>query len=516
MTLAARDWVAHHASSTPHKTAMVELAGGRKFSYAQMDERVGRVAAMLKAKGIKKGDRVGFLMLNSSDTLEIIFGCWRLGAVCLAINFRLTPPEISFILDNSDCALVFVDTPFFPIAQALEGKTPVKTWIKTDGMGGPSDYESGLAAVNPIMEMEPQSLEDQCMLMYSSGTTGTPKGVIITHAMMYFSAAAGSGPGENSLSSVALANMPLFHIGGLNVSGTPPIWIGGTTVIMKMFDPEATLDAINNPELGINGLFMVPAAYNAMKAHPKVETTDFSRIESALCGAETVPTALVNYWLTRGVVIQEGYGMTETAAAGCLLAKADIPAKVGSAGKSLMHSTIKIVDEAGRECAANVPGEIWFKGLCITPGYWRRPDANEDSFVDGWFRSGDIGRKDEDGFIYIEDRIKDMYISGGENVYPAEVENLLYQMEQIAEAAVIGVPDERFGETGCVVAVVKPGMSLTLAEITDHLCDKLAKFKCPGYLHLTDALPRNATGKVLKFQLRKTIPEALGLSPAEK
>lgn len=513
MSFHATDWVAHHASATPNKLAMVELAGGRRFTYAQMNDRVGRVAAMLKAKGIKKGDRVGFLTLNSSDTLEIIFGCWRLGVVCLAINFRLTPPEIAYILENSECSLVVVDTPFMPIAEALAGKTPVKEWIQTDGMGGDSDYETALAAATPILTYEPQTLDEQCMLMYSSGTTGTPKGVIITHGMMYFSASAGSGPGENHRGSVSLSNMPLFHIGGLNVSGSPAIWIGATTVIMRLFDPEATLDAINSPELGVTSLFMVPAAYNAMKAHPKSEGTDFSRITSALCGAETVPTALVNYWLTRGVIIQEGYGMTETAAAGCMLAKEDIPAKIGSAGKALMHSQIKIVDEAGQTCAPNVPGEIWFKGACITPGYWRRPEANAESFEDGWFKSGDIGRKDEEGFIYIDDRIKDMYISGGENVYPAEIENLLYQMDQIAEVAVIGVPDERFGETGCVVAVTKPGETLTLEQITAHICDKLAKFKCPSYLHMVEALPRNATGKVLKFELRKTVPEVLEIAP---
>jgi len=183
MSFHATDWVAHHATATPHKTAMIELASGRRFTYAQMHNRVGRVAAMLKAKGIKKGDRVGFLTLNSSDTLEVIFGCWRLGAVCLAINFRLTPPEIAYILDNSECSLVVVDTPFMPIAEALQGKTPVKEWIQTDGMGGESDYETALAAVDPILAYEPQTLDEQCLLMYSSGTTGTPKGVIITHGV---------------------------------------------------------------------------------------------------------------------------------------------------------------------------------------------------------------------------------------------------------------------------------------------------------------------------------------------
>lgn len=507
----AVDWIAHHAEVTPHKTAMTELPSGRRFTYSQMHERVAHCAGMLRDHGVQRGDRVGYLTLNSCDTLEMIFACWRLGAVALAINFRLTPPEIAFILQNAEASVVIVDSPFVPIAEALAGKTPVEHWIKTDGMGGDSDYERGLSAATPIYDMEPQTLSDQCMLMYSSGTTGTPKGVIITHGMMYFSASGGSGPGENSASSISLSNMPLFHVGGLNVTGTPAMWVGGSTVILRVFDPEATLAAINSPELGITTLFMVPAAYNAIKAHPNSEGTDFSRITTALCGAETVPDALVHYWLNRGIIIQEGYGMTETAAAGCMLAKADIPAKIGSAGKALMHAKIRIVDSAGQTCAPNVPGEIWFKGACITPGYWRRPDANAESFVDGWFKSGDIGRKDDEGFIYIDDRIKDMYISGGENVYPAEIENILYEMDAIAEVAVIGIKDDKFGETGCVVAALKPGASLSMDDITAHVCDRLAKFKCPKYLHIVDALPRNGTGKVLKFELRQSVPKALGL-----
>ena len=204
--------------------------------------------------------------------------------------------------------------------------------------------------------------------------------------------------------------------------------------------------------------------------------------------------------------------MTETTAAGCLMTKQDVPAKVGSAGRSLMHSRIKIVDESGETCAPNVPGEIMFQGATVTPGYWRRPEANAESFVDGWFKSGDIGRMDEDGYIYIEDRIKDMYISGGENVYPAELENLLYQLPQIAEVAVIGVPDSKWGETGCAVAALKPGCALCLEDITAHIDRKLSKYKWPTHVHLVQALPRNATGKVLKFELRESVAELLDLN----
>lgn len=511
MTILATDWVKHHATYTPEKLAMVELDTNRRFTYREMNERVGRVAGFLQSKGIKRGDRVAYLMLNSTDLFEVLFGCWRIGAVCLALNFRLMPPELKFILNNADTSMVIYDKVFGYAEKALNGDTCVKDWVESDCMGGDSAYETALAAATPIYEMADQSLDDQCMLMYSSGTTGTPKGVIITHGMMYFSPAAGTRDEGSSPNTVCLNNMPLFHIGAINTTGCPAIWIGATAVMMRIFDPGATLDAINNQELGITTLFMVPAAYNAMKAHPKAEATDFSSVTTALCGAETVPTALVNYWYERGVVIQEGYGMTETAAAGCLLPKADVPARVGSAGKSLMHSTIRIVDENGEDCPPNVAGEIWFKGACVTPGYWRRPEADAESFVDGWFRSGDIARMDEEGYIYIGDRMKDMYISGGENVYPAEVENLLYQMPQILEVAVIGVSDTKFGETGCVVAVLKPECELCLDDVIGHIDGKLGKYKWPRHLHLMDELPRNATGKVLKFELRDSVPAILTL-----
>jgi fatty-acyl-CoA synthase len=512
MSLVVRDWIEYHAEATPHKRAMFDLASGRDFTYAEMNERVGRVAGFLKSKGIKAGDRVAYLTLNTTDVMELIFGCWRIGAVCLALNFRLTPPELAYILNDAEASLVLVDVPFTAVADATRPQTKVLHWVNTDGVGGDTEYEQGLAAATPIYESHSNEMNDQALLMYSSGTTGSPKGVIITHAMLEFTNSAavrveGAGP-----SNVALNNMPLFHIGGLNVTALPSLWVGGTCVIMRLFDPGATLAALNNPDLNINIMFMVPAAYNAMRAHPDVESTDFSRIEIALCGAEAVPIALMEWWREKGILIQEGYGMTETAAAGCMTRKEDIPAKVGSAGRPLMHTKIKIMSMDGQECGANEQGEIWFKGLSVTPGYWRNEEANKKAFVDGWFRSGDIGRRDEEGYIYIEDRIKDMYISGGENVYPAEIENLLYQMPQIKEVAVVGVKDPKWGETGCVVAAVHKDQTLCLEDVLGHVGDKLAKYKQPQHLHIVDELPRNGTGKVLKFELRQVLPDVLGLN----
>ena len=329
--------------------------------------------------------------------------------------------------------------------------------------------------------------------------------------MLDFTASAAARVGATGPDDVSLNNMPLFHIGGLNVTALPSLWTGGTCVIMRMFDADTTIKAISNPDLSISVIFCVPAAYNAMRVSKLIETADFSRINIALCGAETVPEALINWWLEKGITIQEGYGMTETAGAGTLLLKSDIPHRIGSAGRPLMHSRIKIVDEAGNEVPRGTPGEIWFKGLSITPGYWRNPEANAKSFTDGWFHSGDIGIMDENDYVSIEDRVKDMYISGGENVYPAEIEGVLYEMPQIIEVAVIGLKDKKWGETGCVCAVVKDGETLSLEDVLNHLGGRLAKFKLPSHLHVLKELPRGGTGKVLKFELRKTVPEALGL-----
>ncbi|WP_298917678.1 long-chain fatty acid--CoA ligase [uncultured Algimonas sp.] len=502
------DWVEYHCATKPGARAMVDLASGRTYTYAEMHDRVARAAGMLRARGIKPGDRVAFLCLNTTDVMELILGCWRIGAVCLALNFRLTPPELTYILNDSEASLVLVDDPFAGVAEATKADCPsVKHWVVTSGVGKDSDYETGLAEADPVYGFHPQTYDDQCLLMYSSGTTGHPKGVIITHGMVEFTNAGAVRVGDASPDRVCLNNMPLFHIGGLGVTALPATWIGGTIVMMRLFDVDATLKSIDDEALNIDTLFMVPAAYNAMRQHPDIANIDFSRIQVALCGGETVPEPLSRYWLEKGLVIQEGYGMTETCAAGTTLRKDDIPHRIGSAGRPLSHSRIKVVDEEGREMPRGEAGEILFKGASVTPGYWRNPKANAQSFTaDGWFRSGDIGRMDADGYVYIEDRVKDMYISGGENVYPAEVEGLLYEMPHFAELSVIGVPHDRWGETGCVVAVFKDDQSCEIKDVLAHLEGRLARYKLPSHLHVVDELPRGGSGKVLKYQLRQTVP----------
>ncbi|MEX3011277.1 long-chain fatty acid--CoA ligase [Hoeflea sp. TYP-13] len=508
----AVDWIAHHAAATPDKTAMIELPSGRRLSYAQVDNRVGRLAAHLKHIGIRQGDRVGFLALNTTDILELAFATWRLGGIVLALNFRLTASELEFIVEDSSPRVIIHDGALPEVLAELQQRTSVDHWIETKGDGSDSAYERAIAdAPASIDERTPQPLNAQCMLMYSSGTTGKPKGVIITHGMLAFSATAGAGPGNNSRSSVSLAVMPLFHIAAMNVSCLPALFIGATTVVMRSFEPGAVLAAIGDQALGVTHFFAVPSAFNVLRQHPDAETTDFSRLVIAVSGAETVPPPLVSWWAERGVVLQEGYGLTETAGQGCLLASEDVARKPGSAGKPLMHSRMKIMKDEHTEARDGETGEIWMRGAVVTPGYWGRPEATEDAFSGGWFKTGDIGTRDAEGYFYIEDRLKDMYISGGENVYPAEIEGVLYGIDAIAEVAVIGVFDEQWGEIGCAVVALKPGFELELAELIDHCEDRLAKYKHPAHLTIVEALPRNATGKVLKFELRQTIPQQLGL-----
>jgi len=500
----AVDPIAHYAVSCPDKLAIIELPSGRRRSYQNMHARVGRLAALLAARGVGLGDRVGFLAPNSADILDLTFATWRLGGIVLALNWRLTASELAVIVVDAEPKIVVYDAELADTASALQQGTRVDLWLETHGDGSDSALERALDDTGEtVLDAVSHPLDRQCMLMYSSGTTGTPKGVIITHGMLLFSAVAGVSPGLVTRHSVSLAAMPLFHIAGMNVSCLPALAIGGTTVVMRAFEPKAVLAAISDPHLGVTHLFAVPSAFTVLMHHPDAESADYGRLVTVLAGAETVPKPLVEWWLQRGVAIQEGYGLTETAAQGCMLAREEVRERVGSAGKPLIHSRMKIMVDERTEAAPDEPGEIWIKGAVVTPGYWNRPEATRDAFHDGWFRTGDIGRRDADGYVFIQDRLKDMYVSGGENVYPAEVEHVLHGIDAIAEVAVIGVPDERLGQSGCAVVVPKPDRTVDLAMLHKRCDGRLARYKHPQHLVIVEALPRNATGKVLKHVLRQ-------------
>ncbi len=491
------DWIAHHAGRRPAALAIHDLHTSRKFTYADLDRRIGRLAGALAALGIGRGDRVALLAPNCAEYFEIQFACGRLGAIMLPLNWRLTVPELEYILGDSTPKLLIHDKAFASQAAALSQHR-----LEIDHDGPDGGYERALAAAPAAPPAAALTHDDIAMVMYTSGTTGHPKGAIITHGMVFWNCVNLGIPALITPRTVQLVVLPLFHTGGLNCYANPVLHAGGTLLIMRAFDPGQALDFISDRSLGITHFFAVPAPYQFMMQHPKFQDADLSRLEVAGVGGAPCALAILENWTARGVPLVQGWGMTETSPAGTMLDAADAIRKLGSAGKALMHTAIRIVDDEGRDVAPGGIGELLIKGPNITPGYWNKPEATKSSFTDGWLHTGDAARQDEEGFVYIVDRWKDMYISGGENVYPAEVENVLFQLQQVADAAIIGVPDPRWGEVGMAIVVRKPDQTLDEGEIIRHCLARLAKFKVPQSVAFVDALPRNATGKVLKRELR--------------
>ncbi|OAO00647.1 hypothetical protein A8B75_18135 [Sphingomonadales bacterium EhC05] len=495
------DWIASVADRTPENMAQIDIASGRRFTYAQMNRRVGGLAAHLRSLGIGKADRVAYLMMNSSDVFEVIFACWRIGAVAVALNWRLTGKELAFIAEDAGPKVLIHDRELGELAGGLNNAPSLKHRIETASDGSESGYERAISDAEPLLTpTEPPLLSDICMLMYSSGTTGHPKGVVITHQMQLLNAWGTIADTGIQQDSTALCFMPLFHIAGVNGVIGPCFLAGACVAVVRIFDPGQVLQLIDDPELGVTHFVAVPAIYQAMLAHPQTAKTDFSRISACFVGASSVPAALVKAWKGLGLKLREGYGLTESAGAGISMPGHLAGETTGVSGKPSHGFQLRIVDDEGKGALV---GELWMRGPCVTPGYWNRPEANRESFVDDWFRTGDIVSRDDDGFYKIEDRVKDMYISGGENVYPAEVEGAIYALDEIAEVAIIGVPDEKWGEVGCAIAALKPDAALSIDSLRAALEIKLARYKLPARLELVDALPRTASGKVKKNELRE-------------
>jgi fatty-acyl-CoA synthase len=502
------DWIAHFGRRTPDKLAVVDLASERGFSYAQFDARISRLAAHLRDQlKMSRGDRVAVLAMNTTDTLEVQFACGRIGAVFLPLNTRLTVPELQYIVGDAAPALMIHDAELADVALTVAKLCGVASALL---LGPHGSYEAAIAASKPLDQAEVVTLDDISTILYTSGTTGQPKGAIITHGMTFWNCVNLGGPAYISPSSVLLTVLPLFHSGGLNCYTNPVLHAGGTVLIMRAFDPGLALSLISDPARRINVFFGVPSIYQFMAQHPSFAEADFSRLVIGGVGGAPMPVPLLKVWEERGVALQQGYGMTETSPAVLTLDREDAARKAGSSGKPVLHTEVRIVRPDGADADVGELGELWVKGPNITPGYWNRPDANQSSFTDGWLHTGDAARIDEEGFYYIVDRWKDMYISGGENVYPAEVENVLHQLTAIAEAAVIGIPSEQWGETGMAIIAVKPGHSINEAEIHAHCEANLARFKRPRVITFVEALPRNATGKIHKPTLR----ENFGLAKA--
>jgi fatty-acyl-CoA synthase len=472
-----------------------------RWTYAELDRLTNQVAHGLHALGVNAGDRVGFLGLNHPRFFFTLFGAAKLGAILVPLNFRLTGPELTFIIRDAGLhTLVYEDT-FGSIVDEIRGELPVREYICGSERSGSRPFAELLHDQRDTALDFQVALDDVAWIMYTSGTTGRPKGAMLTHGNILWNNINSSLAFDVYAEDNTLVVAPLFHIGGLNVTPMGLFMKGGTVVVEQMFEPGLVLELIEKHR--ITTMFGVPAMFLFMAQHPDFATRDLSSIRLFVVGGAPVPEALLKTYGARGIPFAQGYGLTETAPFACFLPSEHAIDKLGSAGIAPFFSDVKVVDDGGHEVPDGERGEIVVRGPNVMKGYWNRPDATAEVIVDGWFHTGDIGIRDKDGFFFIVDRKKDMIISGGENVYPAEVEDTLYTHPAVKEVAVIGVEHPRWGETVRAVVVVKEDATLTEVELIEFTQDKLARYKQPKSVMFTDALPRNPAGKVIKFELRE-------------
>jgi fatty-acyl-CoA synthase len=501
VSIASEDWIAHHARYSPGREAVHDLASKRRLSYLEFDRRIDRAALYLQ-HGLKigVGDRIAVLCHNDIDAFEIQFACRRIGAIFLPLNWRLVVPELEFICNDATPKALIYGLEFAAEAAEVQKLCGLPR-IASLANGGDSDYEAGLAAAAGEYQTPDLNITDIWTVMYTSGTTGRPKGAMITYQMALFNAIHCAMTVEITVHSKNLVVLPTFHTGGLNVYANPAFHTGGCNVVMRTFDPGHFLDLLSDKELHLTHLLGVPTNFLMMAQEPGFATADLSHVICLGVGGAAAPLALIEEYGAKGMTLQQGWGMTETGPLGLMLSGDKALEKVGSSGLPPLHTRLKICDEEVREVAPGETGELLIKGPTVTPGYWNRAESNHEFFSDGWFHTGDAARQDEDGYYYIVDRTKDMFISGGENVYPVEVENVIYQLDGVFENAVIGVPDDKWGEVGRACVVLKEGANLDEGAIVEHCRSQLARYKVPKQVLFMDELPHNATGKVLKHQL---------------
>ena len=510
------DWIHRRQIKSAGRIAVT--AGERELTYEQFGERINRLANALVERGVQPGERVAYLGENSVEFLETLFSLGSIGAVFVPLNTRLAGPEVAFHLEDSSSKMLITSHTMEPLAVAgVEGTDVEQIIFVDDGKRRPAEegrltlpaeqYDEVLAGAGATAE-RPQvdvDLDDLAIILYTSGTTGSPKGAMLSHGNLTWNAI-------NVISDLALTNeevslmiSPMFHVASLGMGVLPTFLKGGQVILEPRFEPGRALELVERHQATfISG---VPTTYQMIAEHPDWDTTDISSLKNLTCGGSAVPLRILETYEGRGLSFTMGYGMTETAPGATTLPARYSREKMGSAGVPHFHTHVRVADFDGNELPANEVGEVQIMGPNVISGYWNRPDANDSSFITDesgtWFRSGDMGYMDDDGFLFISDRLKDMIISGGENIYPAQIEQELAQLEAIASVAVFGISDEKWGEVPRAAVVVREGHDLTEQDVLSYLDGKLARYKIPKSVVFADEMPRTASGKVRKPQLRE-------------
>lgn len=495
------NWITDNAGRTPGKAAL--RYQGRAISYAELAALIDTLAKALAASGVRKGDCVAFLGLNSPDMLALLFSCAKLGALFMPLNWRLAAPEHGQMLQDCPPHVLIVESGFIAqtnsLGAALAGMTLVATGDAERGWLAWGAFLARGANEHPL---EPMVGDDTPLLIgYTSGSTGKPKGVLLTQRAIECNADNSVDMHALTADDVILTTLPLFHVGGLNNQTTPALRTGCTLVLHPRFDAEATFDAIEND--GITLTVLVPAQLDMMMASQRWAGADFSTLRMITSGSTIVPLHVIHAVHAKGVPLAQVYGSTETCPIAVYQKVDDTVRKLGSTGHVARHCQLRLVDGNGLDVQTGDTGQILIKGANVMSGYWNAPQATAAALIDGWYHSGDMGHLDEEGYLYVDGRCKDMIISGGENIYPAEIENLLIESPDIVEASVIGRPDERWGEIVVAVIVRKQGSELTGEQARKLLDGRVARYKQPREIVLVEALPKTALGKVRKEEVRK-------------
>jgi fatty-acyl-CoA synthase len=508
-------WIAGHAERTPDKVAV--RAGGDDWTYARLAREAARLAAALAASGVKHGDRVAFLGLNSAPELALLAACARLGAIFMPLNWRLTLHELRQLIADSEPAVIVAEADFIESCQTLGAELPNPTRVVLGDAAAPGwlGYEAFLARADgapvPAAAGQPQ---DTLLLCYTSGSTGVPKGVMLSQEAVRVNALHSVEMHDMRADDVVLSTLPLFHVGGLNNQTTPALFAGATVVLHPKFEVDTTFDAIAHDAVTLTVL--VPAQLMAMFASPRWASADLSRLRMIATGSTVVPEHVTRGVHARGIPLVPIYGATETCPIAASLKAEDAFRKAGSTGRVARHCALRIVDEVDADVAPGARGEVLVRGPNVMSGYWRQPEASAAALAGGWFHSGDLGCLDADGYLWIDGRVKDLIISGGENIAPAEIENVLLECDDLAEVSVVGETDPRWGENVVAVVAPRPGREISAERVLALLDGRIARYKHPKRVVFVDALPKTALGKVRKEDVRRLVATQYGATHSPK
>ncbi len=497
------DVVAHHALRRPDAPCLEDLATGEALTWRGFEGRVAAVAGVLGDDfGIGHGDRVAVLSLNSSWMLALQFACMRLGAIFVPLNFRLAQPELEFFCTDSEPKVLFHDAMWAEMAHKVAagaGLAKVSSWGVADAA---HDLPTRAEQATPRAARALARYADTVSLLYTSGTTGRPKGARCTHLTMHYNALNSFEPYGLTPNCRYLAVLPFFHAAGLNSITHPLLSLGGSLLISPGFDPGQVVDLLADSSRGITQFSGAPVMYQVMATVPGFDGADFSHLRHGQVGGGFLNYEVTKAFHDRGIALSPGYGSTEMGPIVSVVRPVDALRKFGSCGAPVQYTHVRVVGEDEQDVATGETGEVWAHGPAITPGYWRRETDEDSAFAGEWFRTGDAVVQDDEGFLTIVDRYKDMYKSGGECVFPAEVERILHEHPDIADAAVIPIADERWGEVGRALLVVREGAALDADAIATHCRDRLAGYKVPAEFLVIEPFARNVTGKIPKAELK--------------